>query len=431
MTADANLRHLEPVAAANALHKTVPFLPLSYDSHNSDASALALVKAIEPGWVEEDGSALKPGVKIVRCTDGITNTLLKIINTHNGTSSDEEADKMAFLLRAYGNGTDVIIDREREAENHELLMRHGLAPELLARFTNGMLYRYIRGSVTHPEDLRRPEIFTAVAKRLAEWHATVPCITAKGTSDSDASEADEKQRKILKAASGKPIPNMWTVMQKWLLALPTKTEAQRKNQETLQSEFDWLRMLLGDRPSLGENGLVFAHCDLLHGNIIVEPKEVTEASGSGDDLTVCFIDYEYATPSPVAFDICNHFAEWGGFECDYSVMPSRTQRLSFIQSYIRAYFAKKNGSNAPVDEAMLEVESHKLFVEVDIFRGIPGFYWGIWSQIQAVISEIDFDYASYAEVRLGEYWAWKAEFQGTRAADAELCLREKRWASEE
>lgn len=190
--------------------------------------------------------------------------------------------------------------------------------------------------------------------------------------------------------------------------------------------------LTSDANHASPSQLVFAHCDLLHGNIIVEPKDVTEASGSGDDLTICFIDYEYATPSPVAFDICNHFAEWGGFECDYTVIPSRAQRLSFIRSYIRAYFAKKNtGSSAPVDEAMLEAESQKLFVEVDIFRGIPGFYWGIWSQIQAVISEIDFDYASYADVRLGEYWAWKAEFQGTRAAGEELCLREQRWAAEE
>ncbi|KAL5615475.1 hypothetical protein BROUX41_005520 [Berkeleyomyces rouxiae] len=429
MTADANMRHPEPVTAANnGRHKSIPFLSLSYDSHNSEASSIELIKAIEPDWVSADGTALKDGVKIVRCTDGITNTLLKIINTANGTRSADEADKYAFLLRAYGNGTDVIIDREREAENHELLMRHGLAPELLARFRNGMLYRYIRGTVTHPEDLRQPEIFTAVARRLAEWHATVPCIAAKNAPTSTTTPTQGRARS---ATSGKPVPNMWTVLQKWILALPTKTDDQKKNQSTLQAEFEWLRELLGGRPTLGENGLVFAHCDLLHGNIIVEPKDVTAASGSGQDLTVCFIDYEYATPSPVAFDICNHFAEWGGFECDYNVMPSRSQRLSFIRSYIAAYFSKKVGADASMTPEQLEAESQKLFIEVDLFRGIPGFYWGIWSQIQAVISEIDFDYASYANVRLGEYWAWKAEFQGSRQPGTELCLREQRWGAEE
>lgn len=31
--------------------------------------------------------------------------------------------------------------------------------------------------------------------------------------------------------------------------------------------------------------------------------------------------------------------------------------------------------------------------EVDRYRGMPGFYWGIWALIQATISQIDFNYA--------------------------------------
>jgi ethanolamine kinase len=51
--------------------------------------------------------------------------------------------------------------------------------------------------------------------------------------------------------------------------------------------------------------------------------------------------------------------------------------------------------------------------------------------IQAKISQIDFDYASYAEVRLGEYWAWRSETDGSRAASGkEMPLRERRWAQE-
>lgn len=69
---------------------------------------------------------------------------------------------------------------------------------------------------------------------------------------------------------------------------------------------------------------------------------------------------------------------------------------------------------------------------MDVFRGLPGFYWGIWALIQATISQIDFDYASYAETRLGEYWAWRDEISGDRqSAGKEIPLREKRWAQEE
>jgi ethanolamine kinase len=175
--------------------------------------------------------------------------------------------------------------------------------------------------------------------------------------------------------------------------------------------------------------LVFAHCDLLSGNVVIEPKS-PGTNGVGENkrqhqAVVNFIDYEYATPSPAAFDLANHFAEWGGFECDYSVLPTRAQRLDFIREYIHTYFSLvKSGEN--IDE---ESETQRLFAEVDIFRGVPGFYWGIWALIQATISQIDFDYAQYAEVRLGEYWAWRGELDGTRkAAGSEVPFREKRWA---
>ena len=56
---------------------------------------------------------------------------------------------------------------------------------------------------------------------------------------------------------------------------------------------------------------------------------------------------------------------------------------------------------------------------------------GVWALIQAQISQIDFDYASYAETRLGEYYAWKREVDGSRKqAGEEMPLRESRWASE-
>ena len=176
---------------------------------------------------------------------------------------------------------------------------------------------------------------------------------------------------------------------------------------------------------------MFAHCDLLSGNVIILPKTGVACAGKPAE-TVTFIDYEYATPSPAAFDLANHFAEWGGFDCDYSVLPTRAQRREFIAEYIDAYFSllpQQNGAGADVDKAR---EVDQLVAEVDIFRGLPGLYWGIWALIQATISQIDFDYASYAEKRLGEYHAWRAEVTGDRERQGEeVPLREKRWAQDE
>jgi ethanolamine kinase len=166
--------------------------------------------------------------------------------------------------------------------------------------------------------------------------------------------------------------------------------------------------------------LVFAHCDLLCANIIIhrEPSRAT---------TVSFIDYEYGTPSPAAFDVANHFAEWAGYDCDYSAMPSKAQRTTFIREYVQTYFKLKGSTEHNEEE-----EARKLMDEVDLYRGVPGFFWGIWALIQAMISHIDFDYATYAELRLGEYWDFKNEEDGSRAAAGkEIPLREKRWARDE
>lgn len=138
-------------------------------------------------------------------------------------------------------------------------------------------------------------------------------------------------------------------------------------------------------------------------------------------------------PSPAAFDLANHFAEWGGFDCDFSVLPTRAQRREFVAEYVRAYLAPLRANKTPTDTTTTEeAVATALAAEIDVYRGVPGFYWGIWALIQATISEIDFDYASYAEVRLGEYWAWRAEEDGSRAARGlQMPLRERRWAQEE
>ena len=174
--------------------------------------------------------------------------------------------------------------------------------------------------------------------------------------------------------------------------------------------------------------LVFAHCDLLSGNVIVQPHDDSKQVQNGcQHETVNFIDYEYATPSPAAFDLANHFSEWGGFECDYAAIPTRKIRRAFIEEYIASY-AKHSTAKQHQENG----HSNQLFQEVDVFRGVPGLYWGIWALIQATISQIDFDYASYAQTRLKEYWDWRAAQANGTSLDGEMAsLRESRWNSEE
>lgn len=242
----------------------IRFIPLTYNNNDSQSSALRLILTLLPEWEHTDGK-----IEFVRFTDGITNTLLKAINKRPGLSQ-EQIDSEAILLRAYGKGTDLIIDRERETQNHELLMKHNLAPALLARFQNGMLYRFISGSVTTPKDLRRESISLGIARRLAEWHAVVPCLqTTRQPLEAEINGSQEHgipaptpskmdpamQAVIDSVAPGKPAPNVWSVMQKWIYALPTTTEAQRTRQANLQKELLKLVDEMANRPGLGENSV--------------------------------------------------------------------------------------------------------------------------------------------------------------------------------
>jgi ethanolamine kinase len=243
--------HVSNGAANGCPTNQIRYIPLSYDSTNNESSARQLILALRPEWSSPDTR-----IEFERFTDGITNTLLKAVNRKPGLSK-EQVDNEAILLRAYGHGTDVLIDRHRETQNHELLMNHGLAPALLARFNNGMMYRYIRGKACQPADLRETSIYLAVARRIAQWHATMPCIHETDTRENGLGGITNgfHDSSLHLFVPGKPAPNTWTVMQKWIRALPTKTEAQRARQSELQKELSWLVEKLSQRPGLGKNGV--------------------------------------------------------------------------------------------------------------------------------------------------------------------------------
>lgn len=153
-----------------------------------------------------------------------------------------------------------------ETRSHSLLAQYGLAPPLLARFKNGLLYCFIRGHVTSPSDLIRPSVWRGVARRLGQWHAILPIASSADDSQTSSSSAQDhydvdKSEGMPKASTITPIqprqagPNLWTVMQKWILALPVQTEEQRSRQKTLQTELERTLNELDDGSGIGENGV--------------------------------------------------------------------------------------------------------------------------------------------------------------------------------
>lgn len=170
-----------------------------------------------------------------------------------------------------------------ETASHALLASRGLAPPLLARFQNGLLYRFIRGCPATHTDLVKAPLWRGVARRLGQWHAVLPTggMPTGGNSASGSSARDlplsqvdvddqhqRKQEDALATIKPRvPGPNLWTVLQKWILALPTKTEEQRTRRRALQKELERVVGELDDGRGLGDDGVCsfsseFAH-DLL------------------------------------------------------------------------------------------------------------------------------------------------------------------------
>lgn len=137
--------HFRTMGSSDNVNGATPalrYIPLSYSPADSQASALRLILTLNPDW---EGPENK--IEFVRFTDGITNTvclstrakprarlpmpftpalladsivqLLKIIN-RKPNLTDEQIDNEAVLMRAYGNGTEILIDRESTKFQHLL-----------------------------------------------------------------------------------------------------------------------------------------------------------------------------------------------------------------------------------------------------------------------------------------------------------------------
>ena len=130
--------------------------------------------------------------------------------------------------------------------------------------------------------------------------------------------------------------------------------------------------------------VTFCHNDLLSANIIYNPE----------DKDVTFIDYEYGSFNYRSFDIANHFCEFGGFDCDYSLYPDE----QFQRNWIKEYLGVSENEIADID-----AEIDQIIMEVEVFTLISHAFWVLWALVQAQVSDIPFDYMGYAVFRFIEF----------------------------
>ncbi|KYN39407.1 Ethanolamine kinase 1 [Trachymyrmex septentrionalis] len=281
-------------------------------------------------------------------TDGRTNKLIGI--WYMGHYTD------MILVRIYGNNSDLLIDRKSEIKNIRILNKAGYTHCIYATFNNGFAYEFLEGETLTTETVKNPKVYPLIAKRMAEMHN----LESENESISKDAFIWEKIKKFMQI-----IPKRFSDSLK-----QAKFEMLIPSYAILEKEYQLLKSTL----SKVNSPVVFAHNDLLLGNILYNQKQES----------VVFIDYEYTALNYQAFDIVNHFTEFAGFdEPDYSLYPDENFQKMWLKKYLQIYNATTNVSEKDVD---------KLYWQVTKFTPLPHFFWGCWALIQSEHSHIDFDF---------------------------------------
>ncbi|KAL9223996.1 hypothetical protein vseg_000073 [Gypsophila vaccaria] len=318
---------------------------------------IELCKDLFKKWSSFDDSRFS----VETVSGGITNLLLKV------TVKDENGQEDAVAVRLYGPNTEFVINRDRELLAIKHLSAAGFGAKLLALFGNGMVQSFIDARTFTPSDMREPKLVAKIAQQLRKFH-----------------EVD---------IPGSREPQLWIDISKFFAKASNlrfdDIEKQRKFEtisfEEIQSEINELKTLT-DRLHAP---VVFSHNDLLCGNIMLNDEEGK----------LYLIDFEYGSYNYRGFDIGNHFNEYAGYDCDYSLYPSKEDQYHFFRHYLLP--------DAPNEVAETELEA--LYVETNTFKLTSHMYWAIWALIQAKMSPIDFDYVSYFFLRYNEYKRQKEE----------------------
>ncbi|XP_049626616.1 ethanolamine kinase 2 [Suncus etruscus] len=342
---------MEEKAAANVGGPPrVPCFGISVHQDDILPGALRLIQELRPHWQPEQ-------VRTKRFTDGITNKLVACYVEDNMQD--------CVLVRVYGERTELLVDRENEVRNFQLLRAHGCAPKLYCTFQNGLCYEYMQGMALGPEHIREPKLFRLIALEMAKIHT----IHANGSL---------------------PKPTLWHKMHKYFTLVKEeigpRLSADVPGVAELEQELAWLKEHLSHL----ESPVVFCHNDLLCKNIIYN-------SSKGH---VRFIDYEYAGYNYQAFDIGNHFNEFAGVnEVDYCRYPARETQLQWLHYYLQA----QKGSTVTSQEV------ERLYVQVNKFALASHFFWALWALIQNQFSTIDFNFLRYAVIRFTQYFKVKPQ----------------------
>ncbi|XP_008784349.2 probable ethanolamine kinase [Phoenix dactylifera] len=286
---------------------------------------------------------------------GITNLLLKV------SVKEESGNDVSLTVRLYGPNTDLVIDRKRELLAIPYLSAAGFGAKLLGIFKNGIIQSFINARTLSPSDMSNPKIAAEIAKQLYKFHQ----VDIPGSSEAQLWN------------------DVFKFLEKAAVLQFDDNEKQAKYETISFKEICNEIIALKELTDLLNAPVVFAHNDLLSGNLMLNDEEGK----------LYFIDFEYGSYSYRGYDVANHFNEYAGFDCDYSLYPEKNAQYHFFRNYLRP--------DRPHEVPDKDLEA--LYIETNTFRLASHIYWALWALIQAQVSPIDFDYLDYFFLRYNEY----------------------------
>lgn len=328
-----------------------------------------MINSLEVGDLSELISQLRPEwnqteIKVKTFTEGISNAT-KAFYVNNLNSND------TMVIRMNGSGTDDFLDREQELEAYARLSAGNVCPPLIASFNNGLIMQMVSGSVFDKDTIKDETLAKITAHEIARMHKNVELLP------------NEREPALL--AGTKKFIDLYPDKYSKVDVEKTRIALKLWSRNDLLSELETMKQLLEKQTT----PLVVCHNDLLLANFLVDEK----------NEKVSIIDYEYLAPNPAAFDIANHFNEYAGTdEVDFTNVPDEEYQKWWLSQYLQEYLQTTTVS---------EAEISKWFKSVELMTPLSHLYWGAWAAMQAEISDIDFDYVTYAHLRLTEYFSLK------------------------
>ena len=252
---------------------------------------------------------------------GITNRNLRV-----------RAGGSDYVVRLCGKDTGLLgIDRAAEVQATRAAHGLGIAPEVVLFLPERecLVTRWVDGRQLTAEELRKPELLSAVARALRSFHESGSQLPAAF----DAFRLGESYRKQTLERSG---------------SVPAAFYEARELMSRIESA------LRGP-----EHAPVPCHNDLLTANFLLR-----------DDGSLTIVDWEYAGMGDRYFDL-------GNLAVNNELSEDDGARL------LAAYWG--------------EPPSERRLAALALMRLVSDYREGAWGMVQARLSELEFDYAGYAD----------------------------------